>query len=149
MILAEKIGRPIDPDAIWKKFFSHLPAGHGGGVKISDVLDIAREFGIAKQMDITRDIKRAAGALASVVKEPQTTVVSGVLMATEFALNSSDGGLYRNPHLWVVHQILQDSQTKEILLETETASCGEVAQVHTLPDAVFEKILRTFLILLK
>jgi len=150
MIIAENIGRPLDPDAVWEKFFSNQPKESEGGVFISDVLDIAREYGIANRMDFTRDIARAASASASTsIDATGPTNVVGVLMATEFAPNLSDGGFSRNPHLWVVRQILEDIQTKQILLETESASRGEESRVYTLPDAAFEKILRTFLILLK
>lgn len=152
LILAEKIGHPIDPDILWERFCKpgEKIVKANGAIYLSAILDMAREYGIASQMCVTRDIEIAASASAASAKDATgQTNVAGVLMATELAPNSSGQGFSRNPHVWVVHQILEDIKTKQSFVETESASLGEPSRVYTLPDVAFDKMWRTFLVLVK
>jgi hypothetical protein len=145
MILAEKIGRPIDPDTMWKRFFSPESsiAGQDGAIYISTILDIAREYGIASHLDVTNDINRAAGAM-------KDSKVAGVLMTTECnALQPSSEGSEGQSHLWVVHRFLVDKRKHEVLVEVESANQGHSGRLDMLPDNLFQKMLRSFLVLLK
>jgi hypothetical protein len=144
MILAEKIGRPIDPDIMWKRFFSpdSKIAGKDGAIWVSTLLDIAREYGIASHFDITNDIDRAAGAIT----DPK---VAGVLMTTERnTLEPSSEAVEGVSHLWVVHRFGVDSRN-DIGIEVESANMGESSRIDIHPDKLFQKMLRSFLVLVK
>ena len=46
IIIAEKIGRPIDPDLLWNKFCAadDTAIKQNGAIYISTILDISREY---------------------------------------------------------------------------------------------------------
>lgn len=142
MIIAEKIGKPINPDLIWEKFCSGDNAyiAKDGSIYISTLLDMAREFGIARHLDITRDSIRMAQAM-------QSQNVVGVLMITEWPVNSPEASFQSQRHVWALHRIL--AGTSEVAIEVESANRGSESRVHTISETALDELRATFLILLK
>src|SRR5436190_9244543 len=102
MILAAKLGRPIDPDALWERFAHDIEQSTAapGAVSVSTLLDMARAFRIAQRLDVTHDVDRAGQALA-------TKNVAGVLMTWERFPTSPGGGEFAACyHIVVAHRVM-------------------------------------------
>jgi len=139
MIIAEKMGQPIDPDVLWEKYFSNVQSS---GVFVSKILDIAREFGIATAFDVMQDIDGLA--VTSLCQN-----VSGILMLTERIPGSLGAYDSVHRHVWALHHIQIDIATRSYQLEVESANQGEPARVDLFYDYYLQRCLRSFLILMK
>jgi len=143
LLLAEKIGVEIDPDRVWKIFekeFGRNPDVPGAS-SVSLILDIARECGIARQLDLTHDVDRVGRSLV-------TKDVAGVLLIWErFRSKDGDGSFQPHHHVVLVHQVLVDRRTGSQYIDIESPQAEGKSERFPLPADLLPQMMAAFLIL--
>jgi hypothetical protein len=142
MMVAKKIGRPIDPDILWERFASEIqkPNDDSGAISASILLDMARAFNIARHLDITHDVDRAGQALS-------TQDVAGVLMTFERFPNTQGSPAFEPlSHMVVVHRVLVDPQQRRYI-EVESAHEDDSSEIARFPESSLAQLMGAFLIL--
>ena len=137
MVIAERVGRPIDPDALWQQFGAGI-AAKDGAVSIAGILDMARHFGIARNLDITHDIDRAGMSLGY-------KNTAGVLVASErFQI---DENAQPSSHIMALRQIEVHTTNHHRYISVVSANAGQDSEVLHIPDDSFASMQSCFLIL--
>jgi hypothetical protein len=138
MILAERLGSPIDPDELWLRFSSDFgtDARAPAATAASTLLDIARAFGIARHMDVTHDVDRVAQSL-------KCANVSGVLLSWErYPTQPGGSGFAAHHHVVAVSTVVHTDQSHYI--EALSPQTGQAPEPIQPPVSILDRMMAHF-----